>query len=254
MIATSTKRLILSGCIVLAALAVGCGGGGDPAAGWTLNNLVRKLLGPSPSQYVDMVLDQNDPDRRREGIIGLSKHDWGLTDKYLRGYAAILKTDRDPLVRAAAARALGKAKDPNYTGDVAAALFDESDAVRHDAAVALDGVVGEAAVEPLRKVAVSDTDQDVRTSCARALRHYWREDVVRTLVVCLSDKAFGVRHEAHASLVAVTGMDRGYEPENWADLALKALPPKPPQKASWWDRLWRRGGKPPPAPAGKPGG
>lgn len=241
-------------CLAAVLLAGGCdkdgkSGGLDALDKLTLDNLAKKLIGPSPSQYREMAFDPNDPDRRRQGIIGLSKKERGLKEPYLRGYAAILKTDREPLVRAAAVRALGKARDPNYIEDVARALFDRSDAVRHDAAVALDGLTGAVAVEPLRNRAVNDTDQDVRAAAARALRHYRRDDVVRALVECLADRQFGVRHEAHASLVALVGQDRGYEPQDWGDVTLKGLPPpKPPEKGTWWDRLWRKRAKPSPEP------
>jgi len=253
------NRFFLAACVLLAACLGGCGKSGDVDSGsgkdWTLNALLKKLSGRSPSQSVAMAFDPNDADRRREGIVALSKKDWGLKEPYLKGYAAILRTDEDPLVRAAAVRALGKAADPNYVGDVSRALFDRVTFVRQDAAGALDKLIGETAIEPLRDRAAGDADQDVRAYCARALRHYRRDDVVQTLAKCLVDKAFSVRHEAHASLVALAGRDLGYDPQAWGNLALKGLgPAKAPEKRkSWWDRLWRGFKKPPPKPTTQPG-
>ena len=81
-------------------LLSGCSGGQETSLG----DAVRSMWGPSPKELVAWAFDPNDPDRRREGIIGLSSKDWGLKEPYLKGYAALLKTDKDPLVRAAAVR------------------------------------------------------------------------------------------------------------------------------------------------------
>ena len=254
------KRLPLAACVLLAAVLGGCGPKSDDVGSgsnsdWTLNALLKKLSGRSPGQNVAMAFDPNVADRRREGIVALSKKDWGLKEPYLKGYAAILRTDEDPLVRVAAVRALGRAGDPNYVGDVSRSLFDRVTFVRQDGAAALDSLIGDVAVEPLRNRAAGDADQDVRSNCARALRHYRRDDVVQTLAKCLSDKAFSVRHEAHASLVALAGRDLGHDPQVWGNLALKGLGPvKPPEdRKSWWDRLWQGFKKPGREPTSQPG-
>ncbi|MGB2819655.1 MAG: HEAT repeat domain-containing protein [Phycisphaerae bacterium] len=257
---SSRKIIVLPACAVLSLAVCGCGdalkGMENAQREWTLQKLLKKLSGRTPTENVAMAFDPNDPDLRRDGILGLSRKDWGLKEPYLKGYAAILRTDDDPLVRSAAVRALGKAKDPNYIEDVARSLFDPVAFVRQDAAAALDGLIGDVAVDPLRNRAVNDTDQDVRANCAKALRHYRRNDVVRTLAECMSDKAFSVRYQAHGSLVAVAGRDLGYDPQDWAGVALEGLPPKEPEKEpdSWWDRLWRGLKKPAPKPAASPDG
>jgi hypothetical protein len=124
----------------LAAVLTGCSKGGGEGGNVTLNSMVQKLSGPAPSQLVAWAFDPNDPDRRRQGVVGLSSKDWGLKEPYLKGYAALLKTDKDPLVRAAAVRALGRAQDPNYAPDITRALMDTDVTVRQDAATALDKV------------------------------------------------------------------------------------------------------------------
>jgi hypothetical protein len=227
-------------------------------SGWdgTLDGLMRKFSGPTPKQQVAMAFDTEDPDQRREGIIGLSSHKWGLQEPYLKGYAAILKTDRNALVRAAAVRALGKAEDPNYLPAVAGALEDESETVRQDAGAALDGLIGPEAVEPLRKHALEDADKTVRANCARALRHYRRDDVYRGLVECLSDRSLAVRHQAHESLVALSGTDLGHEPEDWAKVSLSDVPAAEAggTSGSWWDRFRRKKKAPTTQPATQPAG
>jgi hypothetical protein len=72
-------------------------------------------------------------------------------------------------------------------------------------------------------------------------------------VDCLSDKAFSVRYQAHASLVEIVGKDLGYDPQDWADVAsAQGLAPKaaPPDKAPWWD--WMRVTKPAGQPSTRP--
>ena len=245
----SLKRSYLNCLAVAAALALvslgGCSKGSS--GGGSLNGMMRNLVGPSPSELVAWAFDPNDPDRRRMGVLGLSSKKWGLKEPYLKGYAALLKTDKDPLVRAAAARALGKAKDPNYAPAVTRALLDTNVNVRQDVATALDSVYDDTSAGPLRNRAAGDVDQDVRAKCCRALRHHRSIAVARTLVDCLSDKTFSVRHQAHASLVEIVGDDRGYDAENWATVVSgAALPPKPvPQKKpTWWQRMRQKRKKP----------
>jgi hypothetical protein len=220
--------------VLLAAVLGGCSKGGEGEK----VTLIQKLSGPSPSQLGAWAFDPNDPDKRRQGIVGLSSRDWGLKEPYLKGYAALLKTDKDPLVRAAAVRALGRAQDPNYAPDVTRALLDSDVTVRQDAAIAADKVYDDSSAMALRNRVLNDADQDVRANSCRALRHHRNMAVVRTLVDCLSDKAFSVRYQAHASLVEIVGKDLGYDGQDWADVAgARALPPKPapPGEAPWWD-------------------
>jgi len=218
---------------LLSGLPLGCGEKRNSA---TLDAVIKKLQPTQPSALVAMAFDPDDPDRRREGVAKLSQKSWGLQEPYLKGYATLLKTDTDPLVRAAATRALGRAGDKTYLPDVIKALDDESACVRWDAAVALDNLADDSAVDPLRKHALEDASIDVRASSARALRHYRKPRVAVTLRRCLLDDRFTVRYQAHASLVALTGQDLGYEPDNWPDRAFKpeARSAKGPRRR-WWD-------------------
>jgi len=232
-------------CALTTAALSGCskGSSGDTS----LNRMMRNLVGPSPKELVAWAFDPNDPDRRRMGVIGLSSKSWGLKEPYLKGYAALLKTDKNPLVRAAAARALGKAKDPNYAPAVTRALLDTNVNVRQDVATALDSVYDDTSAGPLRIRAASDVDQDVRAKACRALRHHRSIAVARTLVDCLSDKTFSVRHQAHTSLTDIVGEDLGYDAENWASVIVgTTLPPKsvPQKKPTWWERMRQKMHKP----------
>jgi hypothetical protein len=192
--------------------------------------------GPSGPQLVAMAQDTEDADRRREGINELSKKDWGLREPYLSWYANRLEVDKVATVRSAAARALGRSGAAQYLSNLATALGDPSPVVRLDVAVALDHVLGESAVEALRKTAAQDGSPDVRAAAAKALKHYPLKTVVRTLVYCLSDQSFEVRYWSHDSLVALVSKDLGYEPADWAPVLGEGAQPAPPDwRRPWWD-------------------
>jgi len=206
----------LWGAVVLAA---GCG---RHNAASSFQGPAWKLSGPSPVEHIAGAFDPGDPDKRREGIVALSERSWGLKEPYLRGYAALLRSDASPVVRSAAVRALGKAREPSYLPDVAAALEDESADVRLDAAVALNTLVGEAAIGPLVRGAQGDGSDDVRAACAWALRHYPRPEVLLALRGSLGDPAYVVRYEARRAMESLAGRDFGPEPDDWAQVEVLA--------------------------------
>ena len=232
----------------------GCGPSKSDSSPPAMLRLYRRLSGPSAPELVAMTFDMEDADRRRKGIVELSGHSWGLEEPYLKAYATLLKHDTEPCVRSGAARALGKAGPAaeKYVQQLAAALGDKSAMVRCDAAVALDTVIGEEAVGPLRKRAVSDESPDVRRCCAKALRHYRTEAVRETLLRCLKDRAFSVRYQARGSLAALTGRDMGYEPIDWVSVSV--IPPGDARSdRPWWNVFNRSGrkGRPATQPAGE---
>ncbi len=218
-------RLRVPLLLLLAAILPGCRVQKDPDG-----SLKFKPLEKSIGELITMALDPDDADKRREGIVGLSQHPWGLREtvsvtgkdgkqkdvEVLKVYHLIASnTHEDPTVRAVAVNALGRAGNPKYVNTVVACLGDESLPVRWDAAVALDRVVGPPAAKPLEDHAMRDPSVDVRAACAKALRHYPQKSIMESLCRCLLDRDFSVRFQAHASLVEVTGKDRGYDSDDW---------------------------------------
>jgi len=245
----SMHRFILSGTLSLLCAMPEVLAGCDNPKDFTLTGASRKIMGPSPKELVSQAFEDPDPDVRREAIAKLSSHSWGLKEPYLKGYAALLEVEmkrkapfRYPMLICVAVRALGRSGDAEYLPDLLRAMKDPSDEVRWDAAVALGNVVSEAAVAPLRRAAVSDPSVDVRIACCRALRRYRRQDVVNTLVRCMSDKEFGVQYQAHEMLVELTGRDFGPSAARWAGTDLSKLPPKTTKRGSaWWNPIgWFR--------------
>ena len=209
-------------CIV-AALAGGCGHAS------TFGPTTEELLGR---------LDSPDPDVRREAIAELSEPRGGREGKFPELYATFT-ADEDATVRSAALRALGRCEASEQMGAVTAALDDEVPAVRRDAAVALDSVIADEAVEPLSRAALEDPSIGVRVAAVRALRHYRRPGVLATLMEALDDPEFSVRHQAGRSLAELTGEDAGTDARRWRRiLAEKEDPFAPrPKEKPWW-RLW----------------
>jgi len=217
--------------------AVGCGKDGFDSS--VLRDTPWSEKTPGADEQVGMMYSGKTADERREGIGLVAGHQWGLKEPYLRKYAEMLKGDLDASVRGAAALALGRSGQAKYLPDVVSAISDSSDQVRWDAAAALDGLVGPAAVDPLRKHAVEDSSAEVRACCAKALRHYRDKRVEQTLIECLMDESFAVCFQAHASLVELRGCDLGYEPGAWLSAAAGKPATLPPEQQSrpWWDWL-----------------
>jgi len=232
------EKAFIVGVAVWAIWLGGCSGQGE----FRIEEAIRRLAGPAPAEQVSMAADPDDPDRRREGVLMLSRHEWGRREKYTEFYALLARRDEDATVRRAALYALGESGNPKYTAEIVDALSDSSPAVRMEAAAILDRRPAGSAVARLCRLAVADESEDVRIGCAKALRHYRRKEVVATLVRCLSDPSFGVRFQARRSLVELTGQDHGYEAADWASLLGRELPAtRPANDRPWWDLLGATG-------------
>jgi len=233
----------------LAALLAGCGAQSRKV---TLQGLLSRVRGPSERQLVKQMFMSPDADVRRAAIEDLSSRKAGRAEPYLRGYAA-LADDPSPLVRAAALRALGRGADATYADKVVAGLNDSDATVRWDAAAALDTLVTARAVGQLAYAALNDPSRDVRVASAKALRHHRRGDVVETLLRCLDDRDFAVRHRAGQSLSELTGEPAGTDPDAWREALgrrSELFGEKAQPKRSWWRRLRRsRTPEPPPEEA-----
>jgi len=219
--------------ILLAAAAVVLAGCGNPGGGFSMQQLLDKVNGADDGELVKQMFQSPDPDLRREAIEQLSHKKHYLQGRFLDGYAALAE-DPVPTVRSAAVRALGRAGNPEYFKTLVEALGDEDAMVRWDAAVALDSVITPQATQPLAGAALNDPSADVRSSAARALRHYRRADVLETLLLCLEDPQFAVRFRASESLAELTGEKGGTDPRQWRRI-LSGKPnlfgPTPPAKS-----------------------
>jgi HEAT repeat protein len=137
--------------LVAAVLANGCGGGGETSG--------------RVSRQVDKAIDQlkdSDPKVRLKAAQTLSLY---VVPQAVEPLIEVLKND----VRAAAAEALGPARDKRAFEPLIAALKDEEPDVRRFAAGSLALIGDERAVEPLTQVSQNDANEDVRTAASLAL-------------------------------------------------------------------------------------
>jgi len=237
---------------VMILCACGCDGKLEDA-GFKTKKFVSSFSDPNPKELAKYVFDETaDPDMRRKAVVSLSNHEWGLTETYLGGYDVILRIEmqkpaerRDTALMSATIGALGRGGNPKYIPILALALkLSKSPQVRWDAAIALDNVAGDKAIEQLCKSSDMSVEKsaDVRAACCTALRHYVRQDVVDTMVRCLApEEEFGVRYAAHKTLVKLCGRDFGTEYTDWAGTKLDKLPAleekKETKKKSMWNPL-----------------
>jgi hypothetical protein len=243
-------------CLLSAMILSVCGCGGKVEdAGFKVKGFFGTFSDPHPKVLTRYAFDDTvDPDLRRKAIISLSGHEWGLTETYLDGYDVILRAEmrkpkerRDTALMSATVGALSKGKNPKYIPILALALkLAASSQVRWDAAVALDNVIGDKAIEQLCSSSDPGTEDsvDVRAACCLALRHYRRQDVVDTLISRLpSDEEFDVRYRAHDTLVKLCGRDFGPGYTDWVGTKLDKLPPietKESKKSMWNPINWFR--------------
>jgi len=189
-------------------------------------------------------------DVQREAILEMSHRWWGTRPAPVLGYSLIAEAGGEaPTARSAALRALARAGDEAvvHVDRIVRALNARPVHVRWDAALALDSVVDDEAVDGAadngllahvkwdRVKRRGERSPDVRAACARALRHYRRTDVVAALADVLeNDHDLLVCWHAHDSLVELVGVDRGWTQSDWRGDAEK-LPPLPEPGKRWWE-------------------
>jgi hypothetical protein len=187
--------------------------------------------GHTPAKAVAHMEDKENADWRRLGIIDLvTSWDYARKPPYTTRYQQIAKKDPDYTVRAMAIRALNISRDASATPIFIAALDDDNELVRLEAAKALANVPDPAAVPALLRhlqgqretlaaavgrPSVSEEAKDVRIAAADALRHYRTLDVARTLVTYLNENDFGIAWQSRESLRALTGRDLKYDQAAW---------------------------------------
>ncbi len=107
--------------------------------------------------------------------------------------------DKEPKVRASAARALGEIGDPQSVQPLIKALSDRNSGVRGLAATALGRIGDPQAVQPLIR-ALEDNIDGVRLSAAEALGKIGDPQAVQSLTKALEDENESVRRYAAGAL------------------------------------------------------
>ena len=180
--------------------------------------LLAYTSGDRPAKAVRLMENERFPDARRRGINDLLRWDFAQRDPYVRRYRQIARNDPDPYVRSIAVRALNRSRDADARPLFVAALSDQSELVRLEAAKALVNMPDPAAAEPLiALVTRAEEDRDVRIAAADALGHYRRIEVARALTPRLNERDFSVAWQSRRSLRRLTGRDFAYNEAAWLD-------------------------------------
>lgn len=181
------------------------------AVEWTWN----VSTGHTASRYARELAHRN-PDIRRRAVYVFSDQEYGRKPPYTSHYANMAKADRDASVRAAGIRALNRARDASQTGVYIAALEDENQWVRLEAAKALANIPDEKAIPSLIKLLADDQQpRDIRIAAADGLRAYHRSEVAQALIRTLDGRDFGVAWQSRRSLNLMTAHDFRYRPADW---------------------------------------
>jgi hypothetical protein len=185
--------------------------------------------GNTPGRAAHEMNDSNaDPDTHRQGIVNLVTK-WNFTHRppYTTRFKQIAQSDPNDTVRAMAIRALNISRDQTATPIFIAALDDDSDLVRLEAAKALANIPDPNAIPALLRClegrredlpqARNETQEskDVRIAAADALRHYHTLEVARSLVNQLDQRDFGIAWQSNRSLMALTGRNFWYDESAW---------------------------------------
>ena len=224
--------------VMVLLLACGC------ASDNSFLGYVKGLRGKTVKENVRN-LTHEDPDVRRQAVVALGER---RNPDVLKIVCAVLDGDKDAMVRASAAEALGKIGDPGAIPSLVKALSDEYYPVRWDALKALGELKAESALPDIERLARTDRQSDCRQAAVIALGKIGGKEVIGTLIDALGDKDESVGYFASQNLARLTGKNFGIQPTKWTqwwdDNRDKPLPPPAgaTTPTSWWAR-WRGGSK-----------
>jgi len=193
----------------------------------TIVGVYNYITGDTPFNAAKDLLDPYFPERRRKAVVYLADQEFGRHEPYTKYYPEMARTDDEYLVRAAAVRALNRARAKN-TDLLLIALEDKNEFVRLEAAKSLANMPDPAAISALishlqgkleiregGQIEQVDESIDVRVACADALRSYKNQEAAQALVRMLRDRNFAVAWQSRRSLKLMTGRDYRYDPSAW---------------------------------------
>lgn len=148
----------------------------------------------------------------------------------------ILEHDDNPLLRAAAVKALGEFTVPESNEGLRVALTDRDAKVRQTACAVWGARGGEEALQRLAETLGTDTDLDVRIVAARELRRFQDPKAYQALGLALQDPDPALRYQVVESLREASGKDYGNDFEAWQKFA-QGQDPGPERSPSIAERL-----------------
>lgn len=180
------------------------------------SDFMQGMSPPSPFEAAVWAADFNDPGRQRRGVVLLSNATFGGERPYLELYTTLTEESPDPLVRAAAIRALGRWGGPNEAQVIAGQLGSEYVPVRLESAIALQRIHEPAIVDRIWRRLVDETENEsVRVELAIALGQYPTDSAFQALCLALDDRSLALNLAAADSLRVMTGRDFGIDAPDW---------------------------------------
>ena len=181
-----------------------------------LSLMMEELMPPSPGEAARWMFDESNADQRRRGVTLIANSPFGGGESYIRTYEDKVQFDEDPLVRAAAVRALGRYGEPDHAPLLARQLLDESEQVRWEAAMALQRLHNPLVIGPLIDTLSNEGELvDVRAAAATALGQYSQDRVFQRLVTALDARELSLNLAALDSLRTMTGQRFGPDLRTW---------------------------------------
>ena len=206
--ATRTAWLFAAG---VAATLVGC-----DTISEDFNDFMQGIDPPSPFEAAVWAADFNDPGLQRRGVVLLSNAAFGGERPYLELYGTLTQESPDPLVRAAAIRALGRWGSPADAPIIADQLGSEFTPVRLEAAIALQRIHEPSVVDRIWRRLVDETENEsVRIELAIALGQYPTDSAFQALCLALDERSLALNLAAADSLRVMTGHDFGLDGPAW---------------------------------------
>jgi len=180
-----------------------------------ITDALRTIAPPTPGEAARW-LTEEDPDRRRQGTLLLANAPFGGEPQYVELYRRFAEFDENPLVRAAAVRAIARNGEPSDARMLAERLKDESTHVRWEAARGLQRLHDPAVIPNLIEIMRDDVQPaEIRMAAADALGQYPDHRVFNALVIALNARELSVNLAASSSLRVMTGEDHGLDPRRW---------------------------------------
>lgn len=180
-----------------------------------LTDFFDQMSPPSAAEAGEWAVNFDKPEEQQRGLTLLGNAPWGGGDIYLELYRDATEGPWDPLVKAAAVRALARHGDVADAIVIASQLDNESTFVRLEVAKGLQRIHNTEAANLLWRRLIVEDDHDIRMEIAIALGQYPNDAVFQALVLSLESTELGVNLAASDSLRNLTGVDHGINPDDW---------------------------------------
>ena len=221
--ATGVRRVLFVGSLTALLTAAMMSPGCDTISE-DFNDFMQGISPPSPFEAAVWAADFSDPGQQRRGVVLLSNATFGGETPYLELYRTLVQESPDPLVRAAAIRALGRWGTPEDAQIIAGAarLGDPESIeavpvpVRLESAISLQRLHETAIVDRIwRQLINEDENESVRVELAIALGQYPTDAAFQALCLALDDRSLALNLAAADSLRVMTGHDFGIDAPVW---------------------------------------